>query len=264
MSIAADLTHGHILKFLAADSPWRSNIRVVETTGSTNADLLAAAAQGVPERTILVAEHQTAGRGRLQRIWSNNPGRDLIFSLLLRPRLDLQVLPSITLAVGLAVQMLIAEKVAAPVGLKWPNDVLAAGKKISGILCETILTDVPMVVVGIGINVNTLRHQLPEELRETATSLQILTETVFDRGQLLVNLLSYTEHFYRRWMEEREMVFREWEKKSAIRGKTLTIVEGDTIFQARAEGLDEWGRLAVDVDGRRRVVGSGEIILPEE
>jgi BirA family biotin operon repressor/biotin-[acetyl-CoA-carboxylase] ligase len=165
-----------------------AGIEVVERTGSTNADLMAAARAGAPDRTVLVAEHQDAGRGRLDRRWTSPPRAGLTFSVLLRPA---SVPPSrwgwLPLLAGLSLARTVRE-VGADAVLKWPNDLLVgpARAKCAGLLAEAASGPDPAVVLGIGLNVRTTRDELPEGV--LATSL--LAEGVdVDRGVLLVALL---------------------------------------------------------------------------
>ena len=135
------------------DRPTGWHVTVVEETGSTNTDLLAAAAEGAPDRSVLVARHQTAGRGRLDRQWTAPPGANLLVSLLFR---DLPEHPhELTQRVALAAVDAIATVGGVRAGLKWPNDLLVDGAKIAGVLAQAGVADgrVDHVVVGIGINV---------------------------------------------------------------------------------------------------------------
>src|SRR5262252_4777561 len=171
---------------------WRDVTGRAET-GSTNSDLLAAARAGAPEGTVLAAEVQTAGRGRLDRRWTCPPRAALSFSVLLRPdgvpavaRGWIPLLAGVAVAAGLRAQAGLDAR------LKWPNDVLVGGAKIAGILAEQAGD---AVVLGIGINVTTRRDELPVP---NATSV-VLAGAAPDREQLLVAVLGELETWYRRW-----------------------------------------------------------------
>jgi BirA family biotin operon repressor/biotin-[acetyl-CoA-carboxylase] ligase len=172
---------------------WR-DVAVRAETGSTNSDLLAAARDGAPEGTVLAAEVQTAGRGRLDRRWTCPPRAALSFSVLLRPdgvpavaRGWIPLLAGVAVAAGLRAQAGLDAR------LKWPNDVLVGGAKIAGILAEQAGD---AIVLGIGINVTTRRDELPVP---HATSV-VLAGAAPDREQLLVAVLGELETWYRRWV----------------------------------------------------------------
>ncbi len=204
---------------LTPGSLWTS-LDVVSQTGSTNEDLLAAARSGAAEGAVLVAEEQTRGRGRQGRSWITVPGRALSFSVLLRPA---GVPPAgrgwLPLLTGVAVARAVATVTGVPVSLKWPNDVLAGGAKLAGILAEQAGS---AIVTGIGINVGARRDDLPgpgDPAAEPAgagwpagpapgaaapaalapTSLALAGAPAADRGALLVAILAELEHWYRRW-----------------------------------------------------------------
>ena len=161
---------------------WRA-VEVTGVTGSTNADLLERAAGGAPEGTVLVAEAQTSGRGRMGRAWVSRPGAALTFSALLRP---VVVPPArrgwIPLLAGVAIASAVAAAAGLDARLKWPNDVLVGGRKLAGILAEQAAG---AVVVGVGLNVSARRDELPIE---TATSLALEGAAGIGRQQLLGGL----------------------------------------------------------------------------
>jgi BirA family transcriptional regulator, biotin operon repressor / biotin---[acetyl-CoA-carboxylase] ligase len=165
-------------------------LTALEVTESTNDLALEAARAGVPHGATFVAEQQTRGRGRRGRQWSSPPGQNLTFSTVLRPQLEPERASSLTLAVGLAVRDVVAARVGADVGVKWPNDVVAQGRKIAGILVESQLVSgrVTALVVGIGLNV--AMRDLPPEIAEIATSLALLGAADLERERLLCDLLA--------------------------------------------------------------------------
>ena len=172
-------------------------MRWVEETGSTNADLLEAAARGEPDGVVLVADHQTAGRGRLDRTWRAPPGSSLLVSVLLRPNLGAVDAHLLTTAAGVAAVDACGDLTGATVGLKWPNDLVVpaghrlAGRKLGGILAEARLQGptVEAVVVGMGLNVE-WSFELPPELAEVATALDHLGARPVEREDLLVAWLT--------------------------------------------------------------------------
>ncbi|RNE48779.1 biotin--[acetyl-CoA-carboxylase] ligase [Corynebacterium alimapuense] len=172
--------------------PQYAHLRWIETTGSTNDDLLRDADS--PHLSVLLAEHQTGGHGRLGRTWTAPPGTQLIVSILFRPALDeLDRLGTLPLVAGLALS-----DVLDPATLKWPNDVLIDGRKLSGILLEAAgLPDDPRVVIGIGVNVSLTREQLPVA---HATSLTLESIDV-GREDFAVAVLTALHRRLEQWLE---------------------------------------------------------------
>jgi BirA family transcriptional regulator, biotin operon repressor / biotin---[acetyl-CoA-carboxylase] ligase len=171
---------------------WRS-VQVVPEVGSTNAALIAAAAAGEAEGAVLVAEHQVAGRGRLDRAWISPPRAGLTVSLLLRPDVPAARRGWLPLLVGVSLAEAVGEVTGVRASLKWPNDLLALdGRKLAGILAESSGT---AVVVGVGLNVSTTTA----ELLESATSLSRVTGATVDRAPVLLAFLRAVERRYRRW-----------------------------------------------------------------
>jgi BirA family transcriptional regulator, biotin operon repressor / biotin---[acetyl-CoA-carboxylase] ligase len=187
------LDAGGLLAALTADgSLWRS-LEVVEEVGSTNAELLAAAAADAPEGTVLVAEHQAAGRGRLDRTWTSPPRAGLTVSLLLRPDVPSARRGWLPLLTGVALAEAVGEVPGVRASLKWPNDLLGPdGAKLAGILAEV---GSGAVVVGVGLNVSTTAAELPEG----GSSLALAAGRPVDRGAVLLRFLRGLERRYLAW-----------------------------------------------------------------
>jgi len=182
----------------AGSALWRE-VRVLAETGSTNLEAAAAAREGALEGLVIVAEHQTAGRGRLDRTWTVPPRAGLTFSVLLRPDgVPVGRLSWISLAGGVAMVEALDRDAGLEVRLKWPNDVQAAdGRKLAGILAERVDGPAgPAVVLGIGLNVSMRAHELPVP---DATSLALAGATTTDRGTVLLAVLRSFEQWYDRW-----------------------------------------------------------------
>jgi BirA family biotin operon repressor/biotin-[acetyl-CoA-carboxylase] ligase len=160
-----------------------------DSTGSTNDDALAAAKIGAPTGAVLGAETQTRGRGRRGSEWLSTPGEGLWFSVLLRPELSAELVSGLALCAGLAVRVAVAARVREQPRVKWPNDVLVAGRKLCGVLVESQMSGASLssVVVGIGINVE--QRAFPTELHGTATSLALLDGAPRQRETLLADVL---------------------------------------------------------------------------
>lgn len=150
---------------------------VHETLGSTNDEAFRRAREGAPEGLVVLADHQTSGRGRLGRSWFDDTGRSLMFSILLRPSIPLQSYPLLALALASSIAEAGAEIVGEPLTVKWPNDVLHRGRKVCGILAESRALrpgEPPVLVLGAGVNVNYEEKDFPGELRDRATSLRVV------------------------------------------------------------------------------------------
>jgi BirA family transcriptional regulator, biotin operon repressor / biotin---[acetyl-CoA-carboxylase] ligase len=152
-------------------------------------------AQDAPEGAVAVAEEQTAGRGRLGREWSAPPHTSILASIVLRPRVPSVQLPELSLVAGDAVAKALVGAVGIEPVVKFPNDVLLAGRKVAGILAEAADG---RVVLGIGVNVNQQPGELPQDVR--ATSLRIATGRELDRASLLAEILTLLERSYERWV----------------------------------------------------------------
>jgi BirA family biotin operon repressor/biotin-[acetyl-CoA-carboxylase] ligase len=180
-----------------------TDVRWVARTGSTNSDLLEAAAEGAPEGVVEAADHQTSGRGRLDRSWEAPAGSSLLVSVLLRPDLPLERVHLVSTAVGLAASEACAEVASVRPLLKWPNDLVVVGgerfegRKLGGILAESVIDGdrLAAVVVGLGLNVD-WPEDLPAELADIAVSLNQVVGHVVDRADLLLRLLQRLEHWY--------------------------------------------------------------------
>ena len=239
-----------------------ADVRWVAETGSTNRDLLSAAAEGVPEGLVLVADHQTAGRGRLDRAWIAPAGASLLVSVLLRPDVGPEDLFLLTLACGLAAADAVEEVAGVRPGLKWPNDLVVADgpladRKLAGILAEShvVKGKVDAVVVGMGLNLD-WPAELPEELAATAASVNHLTGGSVDREDVLVAWLRhYDRHLTAITTElERGEFLDEVRAASATLGRDVRVERSDGFFEGHAVAIADDGRLLVDCGGDGGVV----------
>jgi len=248
---------------------WR-DIQVVESTGSTNADLLARALAGEPEGAVLVAEEQHAGRGRMGRTWTSPPRAALTFSVLLKPAVPLARRGWLPLLAGVAVATAVTQVTGVRTGLKWPNDLLTADAKLAGILAEAAGD---AVVVGIGLNVSTEPAELGHLLAPTrpgalpATSLRAAGATALDRASLLLAILGELEHWYRAWQRaggdpDRSGLRAEYTRLSATIGRTVRAeLPGGQALSGPVAGVDSDGRLLVRVSsGSEVAVAAGDVV----
>lgn len=236
----------------------------VATTGSTN-DLAADAARGgAPEGTVVIAEAQTAGRGRLGRAWQSEPGLNLYMSVLLRPELGPAEAPRLSLLAGVAVAEAL-ETEGLEVAIKWPNDVLVGRRKIAGILTEmeAEADRVRAVVVGIGVNLNSTEDDFLPELRDKATSVLIESGRRADRPAFAARLLESFERHYRNFSRQGlAAVAADWNRRSCLDGQRVRVAQAGTTVEGLCVGIDSDGALLVKQgDGEPRRVVAGDVSL---
>ncbi|MGZ4445455.1 MAG: biotin--[acetyl-CoA-carboxylase] ligase [Nocardioides sp.] len=234
-------------------------LEVVDEAPSTNALVAERARDGAPEGLVVVTEHQTAGRGRLDRTWETPDRAALTFSVLLRPTVVVAEWPWLPLLTGLAVASALTDA-GAPVGLKWPNDVLLGDDKLAGILLERIETSTgAAAVLGIGLNVSTTAEELPVQ---TATSLTLATGRSFDRTGLLLGILGRLRQQYDAWQAAGSVVLRSAYAEACVtvgREVRVDLPSGGS-FTGRASGVDDGGRLVVAGPDGEQAVGAGDVI----
>ena len=245
---------------------WRE-IRVLTETGSTNADVAAAARAGEPEGLVVVAERQLAGRGRLDRTWTSPPRAGLTFSMLLRPPVPAAARPLLPLLTATALAAAAAERAELDVRLKWPNDLVVADRKVAGLLAEAVPADAgrpgerDAVVVGVGLNVSTTAAELPD----AATSLAGVLGRTVDRGPVLLGFLRAVERRYRRWTDAlgdpvASGLARDYLAWSSTVGTTVAVSlpDGSTL-EGVAQAVDWDGRLVVATAEGTVELASGDV-----
>lgn len=217
---------------------------------------------GAKEGTVIIAETQTSGKGRLNRRWASPKG-GIWLSMILRPKLRTKNLPKLTLMTSLAVAKTIDQLFNLKPEVKWPNDVLVSGKKLCGILTQCSTTDdrIGFVVVGIGINVNFELDSLPKQVRENATSLKHELKREIDKEQFLSVLLEKIEHYYFMLTEGRSsLVLKEWKSLCGLLNSYVEIVDLKEKIEGWATDVDENGALIIKLqDGTLRKVLSGDV-----
>ena len=238
------------------------DVRWFPEIDSTNRYLLDEARAGAPEGVVAVADHQTAGRGRLGRSWEAPPGASLLVSVLLRPRLAPEQLHLVTAAVALAAVVACRQEADVVPDLKWPNDLHAGDRKLAGVLAEADLRpDGAAVVAGIGLNVN-WPAELPPGLADIATSLDRVAGRPVDRASLLVRLLLALEDRYAA-LDAAEGVARvaaEYRRHCDTIGRLVRVQLADETFTGRALDVSDEGHLLVDVGMCVRTVAAGDVV----
>lgn len=231
---------------------------------STNTEAARQAMRGAAEGLCIVALEQTAGRGRRQRLWASPKGAGLYLSIVLRPRIEMHAWPLITLMSSLVVADALFETFKFQTDIKWPNDVLVDGRKVCGILTETVETDQGRAaIVGIGVNLNA--NALPEELRDFAISVEEVTGNAPDPEELLrLLMLSFSRRYDALHQASGpEEMLKEWTTCSSYsEGKLVRISLDDEIVEGVTRGLASDGALRVETDTDEiRLVRAGDVTV---
>ena len=233
-----------------------------ESLPSTNTELARLASESAAEGLAILADEQTAGRGRLQRAWSSPKGAGLYFSLLLRPAIPQDQWPLITFVAALAVGDALREAAAVETDIKWPNDLLSGERKICGILAEAI--DTPLgrsVILGIGINLT--QRAFPEELVDVATSVAEASGRQPDRETILAALLRALSRWYSLLHEPagREKIVAAWTSRSSYaKGRLVQVSNGDEVWQGTTCGIEDDGALRLDTaTGEVKLIRAGDV-----
>jgi len=258
-----DILAPSLVRAELGDHPLGRNIIHYFRTDSTNAVAVKLAAEGAEHGTVVVAEEQTAGRGRLGRAWFSEKSSGIYTSIILRPPLSPAAAPVLTLMAGLAAQKAVNTVTGLAVDIRWPNDLLVNGKKVCGILTEMSaeVDRLHAVVLGIGINVN---HSLmPTPLEEIATSLRMEAHRGISRVQVFVALLREIERYYQLLLKSGSKAISErWEAASSFaHGKRVRVVTAAGETLATTTGLDPSGALKIQFDdGRQESLVAGEVV----
>lgn len=229
---------------------------------STNRRARQLGEEGAAGGAVVVAESQTAGRGRRGRSWVTPAGSALAFSVLLRPQLPPQRVSMLTLVAAMAVSRAIDEQTGLSTRIKWPNDIVVNKKKLCGILTEmsTELEVIHYVVIGIGINVHI--REFPQELQEKATSLYLETGKRWNRSELLGLVMKYLEEYLEKFESSGDMsgLRAEYEARLAGKGSQVSLEENGAVRRALCLGItDNGGLLVQHEDGRTEEIISGEV-----
>ncbi len=239
-----------------------TEVRIFPEIDSTNAELLAEGRMGGPEGVVAVADHQTAGRGRLGRTWSAAPGTALLVSVLLRPGLSPASMPLVTIAAGLAAVDAVDRAAGFRPGLKWPNDLVVDDKKLAGMLAETTTGggETPLVV-GIGFNVAAGAY--PGELADSATSCEEVAGRPVDRVELLTCFLEALESRYAGVFRAgaKEELLAAYRADSATLGRRVRVEMSGGVLEGVANHLAWNGQLVVvDDGGGHTAVSAGDVV----
>lgn len=233
-----------------------------EETDSTNLQAKRLAEEGVPDGTLVVADCQTAGRGRLGRSFSSPHGDGIFMTVILRPEVPADQVSCLTLIAALAVHRGIAEAAGVDCAIKWPNDIILNGKKVCGILTEMSMEEhaVRHVVIGIGINCG--NTDFPEELKEVATSLFLETGQQIEREDLIWRIWTAFEPLYDSFLKYHDLrELRDSYNALLINcDREVEVLDSPEAWKGTARGIDETGALLVENAARELVaISTGEV-----
>lgn len=251
-----DINHGLRTKIIGKE------LRLFPELASTNTRAMEMASQGAPEGTAVIAETQSAGKGRLGRKWISPKG-NLYVSVVLRPEVPTHKAPLVTLMGAVAAASAIRAGTGLSAQIKWPNDILIAGKKVSGLLTEMSAEPdrVKYIVLGIGIDVNMDLCELPAEIRSMSTTLAAETGALVDRTALVQQLLWELDRWYKVFLSNTATIISEWTSLTMTIGKRVAVSGGDHL-EGTAEGIDPEGRLVIRRDdGTVRTVAAGDVTI---
>ncbi len=223
------------------------------------------ARSGSEEGTLVVAEEQTGGKGRLGRTWHSPPYKGLLFSLILRPAVEPRVVAQVTMVAAVALACAVKKTSGVPCGIKWPNDLLAGSRKFGGILTELSaeMDRVSFLVVGAGINVNQEEGDFPPSISNAATSLKLETGRHVDRVRLLKTSLCELERWYTAWLAEGFLpILARWKELTVSLNRPVAVHSPGGVIEGWAEDVDEDGALVLrTASGEIKRFVSGEVSL---
>ena len=219
----------------------------LEETGSTNTEARVLAEKGYEHGTLVVAGHQTGGKGRRGRNWHSPQGSSIAMSLILKPKLEAEYASMLTLIQAMAVAKAIEEVCGLKAQIKWPNDILVNEKKVCGILTEMNLEmmEISSIIIGTGINVN--QDSFPEEISEIATSLKIEKKRTQSRVDLIEHICELFEEYFEKFMETKDLscIMEEYNQCLISRGRKIRVLDPKEEFNGEALGINAVGELLV-------------------
>ena len=242
-------------------------LRCFESLDSTNTRLKQEARNGAPEGTVIVADAQTGGRGRMGRSFLSAPGRGIYMSVLLRPECAADCVQSLTGTAAVAVCRAIEKVCGLEPQIKWVNDIILNERKICGILCESSVGEdgLEFIVLGIGLNVTNTPEDFPPPLRDIAGSIYSQSGMVFERGALIAAILGEIAAMYPAWCERPEAYVREYRRRCKMLGRLVSFTDPDGEHTVLAEDIaDDFGLIVRADDGSERRLFSGEVSVKTE
>lgn len=236
-----------------------------ETVGSTNTAAMGFAEKGYPDGTVIIADAQTRGKGRLGRTWVSPPGKNLYMSVILKPEIPPTDATILTLMTAVACASAVKKLTSIPVSIKWPNDLIVGNKKLCGILTE-IRADMDRIstaVIGIGININLETQDMPDDIKTLATSIKLETGEPQSRTVFAVEILKGIDKWYDVLIRlGKKIIIEEWLQLSSTIGQTVTVTTGNTVLTGIAEGIDNEGMLILKLpDASFKKISAGDLTV---
>lgn len=254
------LTEESISRRLATEWAGQS-ILAEDVIDSTNNQAKRLAEEDAPHGLLVIAEQQTQGKGRMGRPWRSPRGSGVWMSLLLRPEIKPVQASGLTLVMAMAVQQALADVAGISCAIKWPNDIVADGRKICGILTEMSADPdrINHIVIGLGINVKD--EAFPEEIKDVAASVYQISGKQVCRAELVAAILKRFEQFYEKYIQtgNLRLLKDEYNEKLINRGRMVRVLDPAGEYTATAEGITDEGALIVDREGERTEIISGEV-----
>ena len=237
-------------------------IRYFSRIDSTNQYAKRIAEEGAPDGTLIIADEQTAGKGRSGRTWVTPPAEAIAFTLLLRPKLSPDRISMVTLVMGLAVTNAVNSLYGVSAGIKWPNDVVIKGRKLCGILTEMSaeVRQVNYIVIGVGINANLTSFS--EEIRGIATSLRLELGQDINRAELIARVMAEFERLYAEFEAQGDLgaVMQEYNELCLNAGSKVRVLDPNGEYTGTSRGINSMGELLVETeDGKMQEVYAGEV-----
>ena len=259
-----DLAQDYLLDQTQGDL-WKELI-VYDSVASTNNLTMSLADRGaIASGTVIIADRQTRGKGRLGRTWESPAGLNIYLSIVIRPELEPKNVTMLTILAAVAGAAALRKTCNIPVSIKWPNDLVIADKKLGGILTEVRADPdrISLAVIGVGINVNMTDKDFPEEIRYSATSVKQETGTVFSRNEIIIQFLREFEYWYGLLKTGgRTPLLDAWRKGSSTLGRKVRASVGETSISGIAEDIDDNGMLILKIQsGEKITISAGDLTL---
>lgn len=239
-----------------------NKIIYLKETDSTNLQIAKFAKAGEPEGTVVWADSQTAGKGRRGRSWESPAGKNIYFSILLRPRMKTKLAPMLTIVMAYSVAKALKRNTGISTQIKWPNDLILNKKKLCGILTEMGLKEMEIDYVTIGVGINANVTEFPEELQDKATSIYLETKEEVVRKEVFEEVLKEFAIHYQRFLEQGDLSFLKEEYNQILvnKGREVMVLEPGKEYMATALGINEKGELLVRTKDEKEItVFAGEV-----
>ena len=250
-----------ILHHLPGDHPWQNQIYWYDVIDSTNTQAKKLAAEGAPHGTVLIADRQTAGRGRLGRSFQSPAGMGIYMSVILRPDCPADQLMHLTCATGVAMCDAVAASAGFCPDIKWTNDLIFQGRKLAGILTELVTTSQGVcAVIGIGVNCCQQETDFDQDIRSFAGSLSMVTGTPIDRARVAAAMITHIHSMDKSLLTGKAAMMDRYRQHCITVGQDICLIRSDQVQYGHAEGIDDSGSLLVRFpDGHLEAVNSGEV-----